>query len=62
MGIQTTVKISRKAAEKKFVDQELEKKRAELVMVAHFMRDIDLEDAIEEHFYNYRIEEPQDDK
>lgn len=56
MGVQTTVTVTRKQAENKWVEQQLEKMRAELEITVQGYDNTGLEDAIEEQFFNYNIE------
>lgn len=57
MGVQRTVTVTRKQAEHIWVEQELEKKKAELQVTVQGYDNTGLEDAIEEEFFNYAIEE-----
>lgn len=51
MGIQTTINVTRKEAIKKYAEQRI----GILEKQAMVMDDKDLEDSIEEKFYNYNI-------
>ena len=55
MGVQSTIEITREDAEKKYVEMKLETRRKTYEQIAALLDDEALEDAIEEHFYNYLI-------
>lgn len=57
MSVQTTVTITREQAEAKWVEARLEKYRKTLTDAAKECTNEELEDLIEEHFYNYTINE-----
>lgn len=55
MGIQSTIDITREEAEKKYVEIRKEKIDRQLSAEAVLLEDDELEDYIEEEFYNYSI-------
>lgn len=56
MGIQSTIQISRVEAEQMYVKKRLEAARSDMELLASKLSAETIEDYIEEHFYNYCIE------
>lgn len=55
MSVQTTIEITRSEAERKWVEKRLETLRSSFATAAKGMTDTQLEDEVEEQFYNYQI-------
>ena len=55
MGIQSTLNIKRSEAEEKFVNKLLEDQKIMFKKAAKLLSDEELEENIEETFYNYTI-------
>ena len=55
MGIQTTLNIKRSEAEEKFVNKLLEDQKVMLKKAVKLLSDEELENNIDETFYNYTI-------
>ena len=55
MGIQTTLNIKRSEAEEKFVNKLLEDQKIMLKKAVKLLSDEELEENLEETFYNYLI-------
>ena len=55
MGIQTTLNIKRSGAEEKFVNKLLEDQKVMLKKAVKLLSDEELENNIDETFYNYTI-------
>lgn len=55
MGVQTTRHITRAEAMERWVNKQIVPYRKEMVKRAHILDNDDLEDAIEEQFYNYIV-------
>ena len=55
MGIQTTLNIKRSEAEEKFVNKLLEDQKIMFKKVVKLLSDEELENNIDETFYNYTI-------
>lgn len=55
MSIQSTITLSRAEAEEKYVQQNLEEIEKELRRIAKIIDNKELEDEIEETYYNYTI-------
>lgn len=61
MSIQSTINITRKEAYEKYAEMKMEKLRKTFIAEAMLMDDSEVEDAIEEDFYNYCIIELEND-
>ena len=55
MGIQTTLNIKRSEAEEKFINKLLENQNISLKKAVKLLSDEELENNIDETFYNYTI-------
>lgn len=60
MGIQSTLNIKRSEAEEKFVDKLLEDQKIMFKKAVKILSDGELENNIEETFYNYTIIQDED--
>lgn len=60
MGIQSTLNIKRSEAEEKFVNKLLEDQKIMFKKAAKLLSDEELEENIEETFYNYIIIQDED--
>jgi hypothetical protein len=61
MGVQTTRSITREHAELKWVEKKADEYREILYLAARALSDVELENGIEETYYNYIISGEADD-